>query len=62
VNDEKNIDTISEIQENHQAFKLNWTHQLYICADCDNAFGENVDSIQKNSGPVLTVLTRNFSM
>jgi len=56
----RNIDTISEFHENHQAFKLNWTHQFFVRSDGDNPFGENVDSMQKNSGPLSVGASKAF--
>jgi hypothetical protein len=39
---------IGKVQENQVGLKLNWTHQLLLCADNVNLLDDNIDTIKKN--------------
>jgi hypothetical protein len=38
--------SIRKVQEGHVELKLNWTHQLLICANDVNLWGDNIVSIK----------------
>jgi hypothetical protein len=40
---------ITKIQEKQERLKLNWTHQLQVCADDVNLLGYNIDVIKKKT-------------
>jgi ketol-acid reductoisomerase len=44
---------IRRAKEKQEGLKLNETHQLLAFADVLNIFGENIDTIQKNSEAIL---------
>jgi hypothetical protein len=41
---------IGRVQQNKEGLKLNGTHQLLAYAGDINVVGENIDTIQKNTG------------
>jgi hypothetical protein len=44
---------IRRVQEKQEGLKLNGTYQLLSYADNVNILGENIDTMQKNTGAVL---------
>jgi hypothetical protein len=44
---------ITKVQDNQVGLKLNGTHQLLAYADDVNLLGENIDTINKNTGTVI---------
>jgi hypothetical protein len=44
---------IGRVQENQEGLRLNGTHQLLAYADDVNTVGENIDTVKKNTQPVL---------
>jgi hypothetical protein len=44
---------IRKVQENQAGLKLNGTHQLLAYADDVNLLGDNIDSINRNTGTLI---------
>jgi hypothetical protein len=44
---------IRKIQEIQVGLKLNWAHQLLVCADDVNILGNNIDTVKKNTLPLI---------
>jgi hypothetical protein len=44
---------IRKVQENQVGLKLNGRHQLLVCADDLNLLGDNIDTIKKNTAPII---------
>jgi hypothetical protein len=45
--------TIRKVQENQMGLKLNGTHQLLAYASGVNLLGDNIDTINKNTGTLI---------
>jgi hypothetical protein len=45
--------TIMKVKENQVGLKLNWTHQLLVCADDVNLLGDNIGTIIKNTETLI---------
>jgi hypothetical protein len=45
--------TIMKVEENQVGLKLNGTHQLLVCADDINLFGDNVNILKKNTEALI---------
>jgi hypothetical protein len=44
---------IRKVQENQVGLKLNWTHQLLVCADDVNLLGDNTNTVKKNAETLI---------
>jgi hypothetical protein len=44
---------IRKVQKNQVGLKLNGTHQLLVYADGVNLLGDNIDTIKKNTEPLI---------
>jgi hypothetical protein len=53
--------TIRRVQENQEGLKLNGAHQILACADDINLVGETIDTIQKNTKPLLDTSKEGWS-
>jgi hypothetical protein len=44
---------VRKVQGNQVGLKLNWTHQLLVCADDLNLLKDNIDTIKKNTDALI---------
>jgi hypothetical protein len=53
---------IRKVQENQVGLKLNGTHQLLAYADDVNLLGDNIDTIKKNTEPLIDATSKEFGL
>jgi hypothetical protein len=46
---------VDKVQENQVGLELNGTHQLLVYVDDVNLPGENIDTVQENTGTLIDV-------